>query len=657
MPLEFNSFPKGGLEVNGLNNASVLTFTKDIIDSVIKEMTQNSIDALREDQSTVKISIRMIKVCPAHIPQIESLQKILGQMISYWENQEQKVSFINSLKEALNMLTKDSLNVFVFEDFNTRGLKGNLEKDSFKRLICDEGVQGFKPDVGSLGGFGIGKNALFAFSNPLHTVFYNSFNEEGCKFMGVTKLTEYNDENGVFRCNRIYYGNWTNNNPTNAADLNYVSESHMVPDIFNRSEYGLSSYAIGVEESENWKTLVIQSLINNYWFHFLKGGIEVQITDLAGTNTVLNMESFKQVAIEHFIDANDKSVLAYIEAFLNPQEDGELVVDIGIHEFGEIKIHLREQDDESDYYPDKILYVRDGMKIKEEAKQVGNLPKKIAGVIFCQSRTGNRILSLMEPPAHNDFQPSLLPFKTQDLKEKDGKEILDKIRAAKREAIENLKEKYFVATKSSAIVDEILSGFSSPSAAGAGFGRDQEVETEQFYKKKVVGGQDPIAAKSTVVLSHKPIPGGGAAKMEKKPQNHDPEKRPRDNDNPSKGKRHKNSSGNYGRRGANYQAGAEIDLKMFFVERAENESVNKYILVARTNVNLENVKILVSQYGDEGGQKSLSSKLVGVTDSDGNSINWSVQENQIILEANLLAESQNVFYLSFKETNKSAFVF
>ena len=77
---------------------------------------------------------------------------------------------------------------FIFEDFNTKGLSGDCRKGSFKRLLIDEGVSE-KEHKNSLGGFGIGKNAFFAFTG-LQTVFYSSLNSEGRKFMGVTKLAE-----------------------------------------------------------------------------------------------------------------------------------------------------------------------------------------------------------------------------------------------------------------------------------------------------------------------------------------------------------------------------------------------------------------------------------------------------------------------------------
>ena len=45
---KFDAYKKEDPGNNGLNNASILTFSKDVVNALIKELTQNSIDA-KED--------------------------------------------------------------------------------------------------------------------------------------------------------------------------------------------------------------------------------------------------------------------------------------------------------------------------------------------------------------------------------------------------------------------------------------------------------------------------------------------------------------------------------------------------------------------------------------------------------------------------------
>ena len=184
--LTFKSFPKIDPSDNGLNNASILTFEDDKINALIKEMTQNSLDALAEGEKKLKIKITQITLSKNDIPNWEALDKIFDYLIEYWGKQRQ-IAFSNYFREAQRKLNADEIIVFAFEDFKTTGLNGNMSQGSFRRLLLDEGVQGDKPVDGSLGGFGIGKNAIFALT-PMQTVFYTSFNSEGIKFMGVSKL-------------------------------------------------------------------------------------------------------------------------------------------------------------------------------------------------------------------------------------------------------------------------------------------------------------------------------------------------------------------------------------------------------------------------------------------------------------------------------------
>jgi uncharacterized membrane protein YgcG len=189
--------------------------------------------------------------------------------------------------------------------------------------------------------------------------------------------------------------------------------------------------------------------------------------------------------LTHQDEAFDKSILAYIKAFKEPQVDGIYSKIINIHEFGEIKIHLIEQqEDESIEFPNKVVYIRDGMMIKEDSLGVGNLQKKIAGVIFCESVKGNKILSQMEPPAHDNFSPERLNRLGGELKESDGRNILKEINKAKKEAIKKLQEKYTISSRSSALVDEIFSGFTDSTALGTSDGISSISKKEEFYKRK-----------------------------------------------------------------------------------------------------------------------------------------------------------------------------
>jgi hypothetical protein len=667
--LTFKSFPKIDPSDNGLNNASILTFEDDKINALIKEMTQNSLDALAEGEKKLKIKITQITLSKNDIPNWEALDKIFDYLIEYWGKQRQ-IAFSNYFREAQRKLNANEIIVFAFEDFKTTGLNGNMSQGSFRRLLLDEGVQGDKPVDGSLGGFGIGKNAIFALT-PMQTVFYTSFNSEGIKFMGVSKLAEYLDESNIKKSNRIYYGDWKSETPNNPNDLKYISEYLEIPTPFRRNEFGLSTFAIGINSSSKWTTPVIRSLITNYWYRFLNDGIEVEIIDFDGSKKIINKENLDIESINMFTElthqdeAFDKSILAYIKAFKEPQVDGIYSKIINIHEFGEIKIHLIEQqEDESIEFPNKVVYIRDGMMIKEDSLGVGNLQKKIAGVIFCESVKGNKILSQMEPPAHDNFSPERLNRLGGELKESDGRNILKEINKAKKEAIKKLQEKYTISSRSSALVDEIFSGFTDSTALGTSDGISSISKKEEFYKRKKQK-DDSIEKKTPedlFIISEGKInntselgDNGGSGGGKPGPGTRE--------GNGCVGPKQGIGNGGIGNLGGDNEKkksmkrkDAEISVTFFFDRREDNRNI--YLLVVRTSKDLENTHLSFSQIGDDGGNSRPTSKIHEITDLMGNKYDFTLNKNEYTIHnINLKSNEQNIFNCSLIETHKSAFKF
>ena len=234
----FNSSVKNERGDNGASNAAILTFNKDVIDSLIKELTQNSIDAKINKNGILKLRVRVLDIQKDKIPNFYQFEKILDSIVKYWKDKDK--SSHNVFSNSLNYLQNNThIKTFVFEDYGTKGLTGDFEQGSFKSLVFDEGTSSDK-GRGSLGGHGIGKNAVFGFS-ILRSLIYSSINQKKeYKFMGISKLGEYHDSNNKKRSHRIYYGNWKSNTPVNAEDLTHVEKNDSIPSVFQREGSGLS---------------------------------------------------------------------------------------------------------------------------------------------------------------------------------------------------------------------------------------------------------------------------------------------------------------------------------------------------------------------------------------------------------------------------------
>jgi len=64
----YNSSVKNERGDNGASNAAILTFNKDVIDSLIKELTQNSIDAKIDKNQVLRLRVRVLDIEKSEIP-------------------------------------------------------------------------------------------------------------------------------------------------------------------------------------------------------------------------------------------------------------------------------------------------------------------------------------------------------------------------------------------------------------------------------------------------------------------------------------------------------------------------------------------------------------------------------------------------------------
>ena len=626
----FNAYYKLDPNDNGLNDAAMLTFSKDVLNALIKELTQNSIDALSERGTKLKIKVSLESINKSSIPNIKQLDNILDNLISYesWIKQKDFIKFFENAKKILN---SNDLYTFIFEDFNTLGLSGDRSKGSFKKLIIDEGSSE-KSHKNSLGGFGIGKNAFFGYTG-LRTVFYSSLNSEGHKFMGVTKLAEYKDDLKRKKTNRVYYGLW--NKEEDNYEISHVSDENQIPTFFRRKEFGLSSFAIGVEKSEDWKDHAKQALIRNYWLLLETGQLEAEIG-----GDILNKSNYYEEAVNTFKD--DKSILSYIDTFRSPHiEINENIVYIN-----NINIKLREAESHDDY-PNKIVFIRDGMMIKEYSPGIGGLPNNISGIIRCDNNEGNEILSHMEPPAHNDFQPSIINEKCE-LTEKDGKLILKQIDDAKKKAVKLIKEKYNTPTTNVAIIDELLSGLTGAETKSNGSGKTKINELESFNKIKP--DKDYVVqiisnVKIAKVINEDPsgtivpkefikIPPALPVKF--------PIITPPEIPQPPVPRRPKLKTTN------------QIKASFYFSKAIGSHNI--YTMVVYSIKDVKNTSLSFTQHGDSGGG-TMTSELILVKDSVGEYIFKQIKGGYTIEGINLKKDIRNVFEIEFHEKEPSAFKF
>ncbi len=577
---------------NGPRTAAVLTFSGDTNDSFVKELTQNSLDARIEKNGNLKIKVRSEKLKKEFIPNFKQFESYLELMEGYWNSKSDQ--YKTFFKTARRSISDNNLNILIFEDYLTKGLEGNDQQGTFKNCVNDENVSG-KYHSDSLGNHGIGKNSVFGYSG-VHLVLYSSLNVEGeHKFKGVSKLGNYKDNNGTKRSERIYYGD------IDGEKVSLVSEKNRIPEFFRRQEIGLSQFVIGAELNSNWEKNVIKAFISNYWFLLENGLLEVEVQGVE-----LNRSNYHQLAKEYFSEDNSRdNPLQYIISYKEHQIESSKK----IYKIGNVKLFLKE----GEFFNNRIQFLRDGMKIKNDPLGMSGLPVSIAGVMYCDNTDGNSILGAMEPHAHDKFLPELVEKKQiLGITVNDAKKILKEIDQFKKEELEKIRNKY---TEEGGVIEAVDDIFSAIFGNGSGnsSGSSNLTENESFnriIKKIDFNGVFSSNSKNAIINNLEEVPQGEGEGSGIGTGSGGQGLRGGD----GKSQSQKGGSGN-SEKSVSGKIAQNINGR-FFISQTNVEQ-NIYKMILRSKNDYEDFDLTVSQYGDSGRKDGeMTSELIMVKNDD-----------------------------------------
>jgi hypothetical protein len=588
----------------GPRNAAVMTFAGDVSNSFVKELTQNSLDAREVRDGDLLIKIKAIEINKKEIPGFDKFQFYLDKMSDYWTGKSNQYKTL--FETARSSVSSSKLSILVFEDFLTKGLSGVENGGTFKSCVLDENVSQ-KKHGDALGSYGIGKNSVFGYS-AIQTVFYSTYNSQyEYKFQGVSKLGTF-EIDGEKKYEKIFYG--LVDDQTNQVEE--VSNIDQIPSIFRRTEKGLSQFVIGAQIDEGWKENLIRAFIINYWMLFEKGKLKVEIQD-----TLLEKENYYQFANELFTyDSPSKdNPLYYIKAYREGQ-----VFSKNINHLGEVFLHIFEADDN---FPNKMLILRSGMKIKLDSLFV-KMIKSVACVMYCDNEFGNQVLGAMEPPAHDDFKAAFIINRTlsngKTLSVSDGEKILKEIDQFKREQLLAIREKYSESVTTLDFIDDIFNSLENGISGNNG---KNTAEEESFNKKpKIIDYQCLFSAsnKNKLVSNLTDMPnlidtpgigdddgsgagigegGAGIIGGQGKISSH-------------------GGGGNSQESKKEPKAKQKISTRLF--HSSELDQGNIYTLVISSQVDVQNFSLALSQSGDSANRGTMSSILKEVTTIEGEQI-------------------------------------
>ena len=368
-----------------------------------REVIQNSLDALREEQTKLVMDISIDDIPTSFIPNKENIIKHINGTLSISNLPERCMKFS---KNAKNLLEEDMIRILKISDYNTTGVTGSEKENgdansAWNALIYDEG-NSQKQSENSTGSFGTGKNAPFALSG-LNTVFYVTKDCNGyyaCE--GVAKLfTSYIDNKKIER--KIYYAK--KNEDGSLDPLSYDDSLSSMNKLFLRKEIGSDVIIIGVDfDKEQTKKEIIQSVVENFFVIIYEGKLEISVFDVPINKDTLwsVIEKYCDKPIEY---TNSNIKYGYIKQYLSVYSGLFDVKDINenVTGAGNLRLMIAKGNDISGKWV--AMFRSNGMKIFDN--NIRTAQQNYSALFFPGDNDVDKFLRSIENPTHDFFDPEV----------------------------------------------------------------------------------------------------------------------------------------------------------------------------------------------------------------------------------------------------------
>lgn len=413
-------FPHGkDLTPRGVNDPAINSFLDNVIDSLTREVIQNSLDAkIRENNNPVIVSFEFSKIKTNDIPKINRISEFaLPKAEEFWRKKGNAgtIDYLNSFREVLE---SDEIRVLKISDFNTYG----LNERSYDALVLGNGYTE-KIDENAAGSKGIGKAAPFAISD-LRMVFYNTVpTEVKPRHVGVMNFVSFNfdekDESIITQERALFQEEDISYIP---GQISFNSKSR------EDNQFGTDIFILGVREIEDdWEKKILLSTVNNFLVSILDNKLIVKVNDKC-----LNKENVKEI-IEELADFKKtqeenkifKNTLNYFDAltnenrkefnlderfkkypFINSDNDGKLIL-------------LKREDANRSILQTRIS----GMKIYDRKNISGNI--LFTGVFRAVGTDLDKFLKSLENTNHTDWSPDQASTENRKLARSLLKDLFD----------------------------------------------------------------------------------------------------------------------------------------------------------------------------------------------------------------------------------------
>lgn len=384
--------------ITGINDAGIETFSAEVLQSLVRESIQNSLDAkLEHCDAPVVVDFSMFSIPVSDFPDGKSFQDILHKCLESNADEPQAKAFFT---QALNLFHAP-IKIMRVSDHNTFGLRGadTCQKGSaWSRLVKESGSSNKEDDSG--GSFGIGKSAAFACSE-CRSVIYSSIDDSQPAIkstVGVARLISFEQTEGDWTTGTGYY---SENEKFVAIPKVLSLEPNYV-----RNDSGTDIYILGASIDEQSTDEIINSILMNFIVSIVKEKLVVRVQ-----NTVLdkhtigtyvakinpydkNTQLAAVVPYYHLLTSNDPSIVRI------PLQSSEYGAKYGFKD-GECTLFLQEGENLNR----RILMTRSaGMSLFEQDRFSSSI--HFTGILMIEGKNMNAAFKKMEVPSHDAWKPS-----------------------------------------------------------------------------------------------------------------------------------------------------------------------------------------------------------------------------------------------------------
>lgn len=401
------------------------------ISGLVRENIQNSLDGkIIGETKPVIVTIKTGKVEKNDIPGLDNIKERIECLVGH--NSYTK----ETIEHMQNKMNQDEVDYISFEDYNTKGLRGAKNGQSYRPedtwgiYAYNKGVHSEEEDSTlekSRGGsHGIGKIASNA-ASELHMMYFANCDEEGNKHLGGTvQLVEHKYKDKYYRST----GYFTDIKKIENNEERFYPYENTFSEIFKKDTRGLKIIIPFLREQFNNEVDIIKSICDSFFIAILENKLEVIVNDKnINSKTIKKYIENKKYYIQDVSEMKEEFTPLYLSTYMKKKP-----MQITIEDKKEkYNFNLYFNYDES-IPKGRVAIIRTiGMKI-EDKKVNGNLNKPFNAVLIPESTKEDAFLKSLENESHT--QLSFEHIKDQKL-QKNAKRFINNISKVMAKIIED----------------------------------------------------------------------------------------------------------------------------------------------------------------------------------------------------------------------------